>query len=55
MGRNKIKVKMNTIMCITLTPELYSKIKKHAVKYDNGIVSLTMRQAVNQYIENFNN
>jgi sulfite reductase beta subunit-like hemoprotein len=54
MGRKKIKVKLNVIMSITITPEIYEKLKKHSIKYDNGIISVTVRQAIFNYLESFN-
>jgi hypothetical protein len=55
MPRPKIKDKYNSAMVVMLRPELHKKLKNHAIKYDNGIVSVTVRQAVTEYLENFNN
>jgi len=53
MARPKLKDKFNATMVTTLSPILKKETEKHALKYDRGITSATVRQAITEYLEKF--
>jgi len=50
MSKGKLKIKNEKVLQIAMTNELFNKIKKHADKHNNGVMSKTGRDAIEKYL-----